>query len=120
MEFEQNSSTDRSPDIDDATRLAAATRTTTLTPIHEDITPEDKGVGNASLYSATSTATPNVPIDTEATIPTTIAAPVINPAMAAIDHAKSAQSRRRLWLIITICSTVLASIAGALYYLSTR
>ena len=51
MEFEQNLATDRSPEIDDAARLAASTRSTTLTPIHEDITPEDNGNDETPHFS---------------------------------------------------------------------
>lgn len=110
MEFEQNTVTDRSPDIDDTTRLAAATRSTTLTPIHKDIVPDDATANGNSPSRAASAAVPNISIDTEATTTPTIPNPTAK--AIAIDRINHSRSHRRTWIITSlICGVVIATLA---------
>lgn len=41
MEFDSNTSGDKSPDISDETRMAASTRQKSVDPIHEDVVADD-------------------------------------------------------------------------------
>ena len=67
MEFETKPGAQ--PGIDeDAARLAAA-KHVTLTPIHDNIAPEDLPDEQAGLYHGLSPAIPNATIDSEVTIP---------------------------------------------------
>ena len=66
MEFEQRKQV--SDDISDETRLLAASRHTTLEPIHTEVAPEDMSNEFIASKNVLSPPLGNIPSDSEATI----------------------------------------------------
>ncbi len=67
MEFDQPKGASQSPDIDDATRLAATQRKLTVEPVNDAITPEDISDEQVATMHVTQPAISNLAIDSEAT-----------------------------------------------------
>lgn len=67
MDIETNTAARGSGDVTDETRLSAATKRVTLTPLHEDVHPELKADGSAGGESGVDVPLANVPSDMEST-----------------------------------------------------
>lgn len=100
MEFETNTP---SPDseIDSEQRTAAMTRQLTVSPIHEDVVPDDLADAEISGGHAAEPALANLPTDMEATV----ASPSGVSAIEAPRHAY-----RRMALVVGIMAAIMTSI----------
>ena len=103
MEFETNSQNDNSPDISDEMRLAASSRVSVVTPLHEDIAPDELTDETSINQRILEGPIANIPIDSETTAASAIAAASV--------PASTHRSRTGIWL--GAGALAIASIAAA-------
>lgn len=109
MEFE-TSSKEKTDDISDEMRLAASSRKTVITPIHEDIYADEESDELIATQHTLAPPIANIPSDTEATTAYTD---------ANTQAGQKTQKTHKLALIIGTCAGVVL-IALATVFILTR
>ena len=124
MEFETNNTPDRSSDIPNDTRLAAATRKVSIEPLHE-VVAEEVSSETMGAQRALDAPIANIPTDTEVTVatPSGEATPDAIPAGtdplavdAAADSAHQASHRRALIAGIATAVVLAAVVCYAMFF----